>query len=543
MIFPVRIMTGGILCLLCLVPDSNGQTSDPSDPVTEENHTLGQLSRRFPPTMGRSFDHWMSSIPNSQLRDGDYENLGEYLATFKEEAKEVYSSYDYLLYAAGLIAQVDGKGDKALEFYDEYLWRRAGDNAFEPLVHPPPLESLHRGLARLQEIVWNKWGDDRWAFHICEVNQPCLEYHNVLANRIRINGDVSLSSSTALGPATNHRVVEDYKKFWKNLRLEDSQEPSVADLKESISRWPVPMGLLEHVEDLPSRIWSLTALGIALSVGGVILLWLPGPKSTQYSRVDLPEYELHKRDVFGKLVVDRWRGSRWRLLVGTLWIWGLAPCLLAGSEGSLLRNSFVVDRSFFDYWSFPAANLVLIPLCFIIGTSFYMQAPAMVSLVTHSITATNTEPRVSWETKWARWRRVMIHPVTVSLIFVTTVLVVRSQKLQWMDDPGTAFVDLAYPGNIYPYGLSLTGWYLTFASGALYFILITLIWRFAFVLIFVGVVFAQSRAGFGTTTQDWPPGSTLWLEFSRKRDRQVLSADDANGGDRLVEPRREIEIL
>ena len=163
---------------------------------------------------------------------------------------------------------------------------------------------------------------------------------------------------------------------------------------------------------------------------------------------------------------------------------GITVGALAYVEGSLFRNSYIVDRALLDYISFPFAFGLLVPVFFIFGSIFYYTAPKTIFLIVNTIKENDYPKQL-----FSMIKKIISNKSTMFIIAAASLLIVVLQKIQWIHDPGTAFVDLTYPGGI----VSLTGIYFTVISWIIYNTILQLVFRSILMIIFIGKVFAVSR--------------------------------------------------
>ena len=440
----------------------------------------------------------------------ELDQLFRYIRGLEDDAASAqYSTYDSFLSASGLIADVwavDVRAEDpvlaaryssaAQNFYRTYLRRNRNRWAFEPRELKSWSATIRVELLRLQEQVWQRWEDEthRVPFHVCGINEACHEYFNVLANWMWLSDGSTdvLTEREGASPAplrvTNENVVHDYGLLLSRLRQNDLE---FEDLVATNRLWRIDRSLLSRLTQDRSR-WpsSLSLFVFFLSIGcGLALIRVLLPPHSGINAVDIrPGFSLHERDLFGWFSVKLCQGSTWRVAVASFWWCGVVPVLLAFSEETLLTESPVVDRAFMDYWSFTASAVFLIPACLAIGTLFYVRSPSVAQVVIDTVSGDDLETRSAVEILWNELRERIQSPTVIAGVIALSLVIVVGQKVQWLTDPGTAFVDLSALGQP-----SLTAWYMTFEVFIVYYAFITLLYRYIRFLGFIGKVFWQSQ--------------------------------------------------
>ena len=469
----------------------------------------------LPPGMQRDFECWTlpsragDPIGNLMLlvrgrscsteqREVDFERLRVHLDSLRGASAARYSLYDYFLYVAGLLAQRDDP-PRAADFYSRYIKRRAGDAAFEPvpdeLLHGHSLRSVRSSAVILQEEIWQQWKDNRWAFHLCRVGHKCLEYHSVIANLALLQEnepvvpDLPGYGLEKLRHPTNADVVRDYRVLWTLLHRSELDHEAVAKLTASPSPWGLPQQLLDRLEGEKTFVSIPTAIVAVLTLLAWLWVTLATRRRHRLLAVGVSaEHEMHGDEPFGRIIVERWQGSWPRVGLTSLLLCGVCVVAFAWSEGTLARGSFVVDRAFLDYYSFPFAQGLLIPALFTIATLFYARGPRVIRSVVITVSGDDTDAREEARHLWRWYRERLMGSTATVLTAALALLIMLAQKWQWWHDPGTAFVDLFYQGRP-----SATGLYFTLITIIVVYVGLAVVWRYSCALFFVGQLFLRAR--------------------------------------------------
>jgi hypothetical protein len=478
---------------------------------------------------------------------GSRERIDDILSNVSAGAKSEYGIYDCLLYLCGLHAQIAAERDKAVEYYRKYFERRRNDPAFKSIPSEmylcKSISRIRKHAAFLQEIIWKKWGKYRFAVHVCKSYHKGYEFHNVTANLALLDAGVypemRKSASGLPSEPTNNNVLVDYAGFWHAVnekKLGRDEKSIIAGLKSSRSYWPVPSELIEYVETPPELLFGLfrpvTLLlvcvialvfvlvgllarkksrdsGISGKTGDGNLQLPAGPLFPLFSLVvvlpvfiaflfsgrkggctaenkpaEVPQ-RFHENEPFGYFALEVMRGSYLKVLPLFILICGVFLALLAWSEETLFVNSIIVDRPFFSYLSFPFGFGLVIPLFITAGMLFFSYAPKVINASIQTVCNKN-EPALTEANKtWSKYHGIMTSKWSVLFITFIASLVTFFQQVQWIHDPGTAFVDVLYLERF-----SFTGLYWSLIAVIIYYIIFTLLYRMAIVLFFISKLFS-----------------------------------------------------
>jgi len=433
-----------------------------------------------------------------------------------EDPVQGYGFYDYALYAYGLALQGKGRSKLACSLYDLYLKRRVADTASAILdvdisrygvTDPISLRSFERTretVAQLQENIWQTWGRHRWVTQPFEAEQRGYEYYHVLTNRILAcgwNGDIaellSSESATSNGESVhlNRYVFHDQAMFWASIKRSMTQaagaEKAVKELLDSNSFWPIDTKLLEAIRDgyadkMPFVRWQAALAMSTIAIVLSLLILIARRNSGKREPLVEGTFQIHRGDLLGMMALDWLRVSPVLIFLGAL-LTGAGLPIMAWSEDVLLPGSYVVDRAFLDYLSFPFGYGLLIPFAYAFAVIFYRTAPTAIRDVVRAVSGEETSNGA--QRPFRRLQAFCTHPWMAVAALGVSIAAVLTQKWQWMHDPGTAFVDMTGPGSI----ISLTGVYSTLVAWFLYYTMIQLVIRAMGVLLYISTVFSVDR--------------------------------------------------
>jgi hypothetical protein len=450
------------------------------------------------------------------------------LASLEAMLNKVFSSnlayifYDIALYYSGVYAHLCGEFERSISLYETYLKRRSLDDSESSFPHfvfeNEGVRRLRKTGVSMQERVSKMWKEDRWAFHLFKPDQRGFEYKCILLNLAQIyylNENLHLENFKSIRSKLQKDDIPSKSNLAATIDLSifaealvhirrDKKEEALAlikSLETSTSLYPISPRLLNNIKDGPAvvsgfRVSALLTFLVIISIGTLILLFLFHTAKRRKLRDSMYKYKrylIHTGDPLMHTVIDRLHLKGIHFLILSTIVLAMSQSWLAWSEDALRRNSFVVDRSFLDYYSFPFGLALIIPILLAATVFFYRYVPKQFKTLFEKGIFSRTgdskedvEDTSALHSILSGYLRFCNSRTLSGLTLVAALAIMLGQKVVWINDGGTAFVDLWYPRHF-----SLTALYFTISSILVYYAVIGVFLRGGATLIVISKVFSS----------------------------------------------------